>query len=398
MIIDTYGKGSITGCRFKLNQAGDNGGAIFVRRRSEISISDVYFESNLAENRGGSISVHQSIVSIGYCSFINNSVNEGYRGCIFSENIGNITITMSSFVRCSGTLGGFLASSTESETRIEDTLIANSVSTSSGGAVYTAQKSVLNAQNLTIKEANSTNGGALHIYDASEINLKDIQLLHNSATDSGGGINCWKSKIILDTGSIKDNYATQNGAGIHSEWCNIIINSITFTENQASLHGGGLYAISSHINLHNVNGVGNLAGKRGGFIFIYLNSILDSINLKMKLDYSIEDIIIKNNSRAQLKLNQFWGLSIFCHIIVTNSSSLNISHVHYQLHNPNTSWTFHNSARERLIKHNQRKIIKHPEVEYVCADSSSQVVGPAAGKKHRKTYVAKTRWYTWNLV
>ena len=374
MMIDTYGKGSITGGHFKSNQAGDNGGAIFVRRRSEISISDVYFEFNLAENRGGSISVQQSIVFIGYCSFIDNSVNGGYGGCIFSENIGNITITMSSFVRCSGTAGGFLASSTESETRIENTLIANSVSLSSGGAVYTTQRSVLNAENVTINGAQSTNGGALHINDASEIYLKATRLLHNTAAESGGGINCWRSKLILDTGSIKNNYASHNGAGIHSEWCNIIINNIAFTENQASLHGGGLYAISSHINLHNVNGVGNLAGKRGGFMFIYLNSILDSINLKMEIDYSIEDIIIKNNSRAQLKLNQFWGLGIFCHIVVTISSSLSISHVHYPLYNPDTSWAFNNSARERLIT------IKHPELDYVCADNSSQVVGLAVGK------------------
>ena len=378
MIIDTYGKGSITGCHFKSNQAGDNGGAIFVRRRSEISISDVYFESNLAENRGGSISVQQSIVFIGYCSFIDNSVNGGYGGCIFSENIGNVTIKKSSFVRCSGTLGGFLASSTESETRIEDTLIANSVSTSSGGAVYTTQRSVLNAQNLTIKRTTSTNGGALHINDASEINLKDTQLLNNSAAESGGGINCWRSKIILDTGYVKVNYAAQNGAGIYSEWCNIIMNNITFTENQASSHGGGLYAISSDINLHNVNGVANLAERGGGLIFVSLNSILDSINLKMELNYSIEDIIITNNSKAQLKLNQFWGLSIFCHIVVANSSSLNISHVHYPLYNPNTSWAFNNSARERFIT------IKHRELEYVCVDTTSQVVGPGAGNKQKE--------------
>ena len=79
-MLQTYSNGKIQRCHFVSNQASDNGGAIYISRRSTLNVDNSTFTANKARNIGGSLLVQHSQVHIEKCQFYQDSVSQAYGG------------------------------------------------------------------------------------------------------------------------------------------------------------------------------------------------------------------------------------------------------------------------------------------------------------------------------
>ena len=366
MMVQTYSNATISSCYFTSNQASSDGGAIYITRRCFVKINYSSFQFNQAGNSGGSIFVHYSKSQIESCTFENDSAIIGQGGSICVENVGNVTITATSFSHCKAFAGGSIAVKTEGILILHCLYIYESFSNNSGGGLFVSHKSLLDATNLTISGSHSELGAGITVSDSNRINLRQSNLLNNTALQSGGAIRCQQGTIVLDEGMIRGNTATGNGGALSAEQCDVTIDNITFLENRALNCGGGLFSKSSSTNIHNSKGIQNIAGNVGGFILITKHSNLIShyLTIEGNVARSIGNTIsIANSSVVEMEHTNILGFLSMeqCLFTVTEVSNLTIT----SMYPMNNSSTTNNRITEG----------KH----LVCIDSRSQVWGLETG-------------------
>ena len=299
-MVETYSNVTITDCSFTKNQASDDGGAIYCRRRSQLIIRDSYLQANNAWNNGGAILVQHSLAIISFSTFKNDISIMGHGGSIAAEHVGNVTIDNCSFINCTAANGGSVSVKTESFIIANKSLFDNSFSNSSGGSLYIS-KSILRNFNLVIKSSQSDLGGGIFVSDSSEITMKEFHLIRNKAEKSGGTVYC--SEIIFEEGKVELSDANLAGGAVFSEHCQVTFDSVTFANNTAGISGGAIHSESSTVDIHNCKAEDNVAGGKGKFAMISSKS-------KFKTNY-LTLIDVKRNA-----------------VVITNSSSAELRHVH----------------------------------------------------------------------
>ena len=302
---------------------------------------------------GGSVVVHTSYINISCCNFENESVVLGYGGSVCAIDIGNVSIQHSSFRRCSAAYGGSLSVMSESILSIEHSLISESLSNRTAGAVFVNHESTLTSTNISIL---------------------------NCSSASGGGISCRKSIINLDIGMLSNNRALLSyGGGFMLEKCEAIINNFTFASNTEVQHGGGLYTESTPIEMHNIKSYQNIARQMGGFMLI-TKSTVKGQNLEFSENHASagSNIVIVENSVADFKhlhsKRRKFSDSL-CPIVVQRSSNMTIT----SLYHTNSSSDADDSVR------NNKTV--DPDL-HVCNDSTSFVGGMLTSGMCEASYIS----------
>ena len=375
-MLQTYSNGTIERCHFVSNEASDDGGAIYVSRRSILNVASSTFTANKARNSGGSILVQHSQVHIEKCQFHKESVSEAYGGSIAVQTVGDITVKETTFRQCEAPLGGSYALVAESVIKIENSVLSQSFSSSSGGGIMLDYKSVLTARNLTIKNGKSTKGGGIAIADSSEVSAEGIYMSENRASESGGGVYCEESSFVLNAGNIIHNDAEKNGGGIYLELCCGVFDDITFIGNTALLRGAAICGESSSIELFNSEIKVNNVSKTEGMTTASYHSQLWSKNLKLHFmgPYgNFSDIIqVMNHSEGEMHHTQIQmdNASIYCPITVTLESHLALTSLYLDYVNMTT-------VEDKVNVNGSSK----EGVKSVCEDNTSQVSGIEAGQR-----------------
>ena len=259
---------------------------------------------------------------------------------------------------------------------IKNSVISQSVSSSSGGGIILDYKSVFTARNLTIKNSKSTKGGGIAIVDSSKVSAEGIFMSGNRASESGGGVYYKESNFVLDTGNIMNNNAEKNGGGIYLELCHGVFDYITFNGNVAPLRGAAICGESSSIELFNIETKANNVSKTGGMITANYHSKLWSKNLKLQFmgpDGHFSDIIrVMNHSEGEMYHTQIQldNVSIYCPITVTLESRLALTSLYLDYVNMTT-------VEDEVNVNNSSETGVKP----VCEDNTSQVSGIEAGQK-----------------
>ncbi|MGL5020034.1 MAG: choice-of-anchor Q domain-containing protein, partial [Luteolibacter sp.] len=206
---------TVDSCHFVGNRAKLDGGAIFLRSTSTLTIRKSTFVGNSAGVEGGAVRADR-IIEILRSTFTGNSAMEG--GAIFKYNVG----VTSSFREVNFT----------GNTALKD-----------GGAVYLVQFSpsiLLDRCTVADNSAGFDGGG---IYSRGMISVKNSTLSGNSSGRDGGGI-YGSGSTGVENSTIATNSATRWGGGLFSDSFNLITQNVTIVANAAGAGGGGVYGNS----------------------------------------------------------------------------------------------------------------------------------------------------------
>ncbi|MFC1751188.1 beta strand repeat-containing protein, partial [Pseudomonadota bacterium] len=218
-----------------INQA-DRGAGIYAAYISgALSISNVTFDSNETDYRGGAVYIDNAdnyVATISDSVFTGNKSNEG--GAIGNSNSDQTTLI--------------------TNTNFTNNLAAN--------------------DRTTYSSSTTGDGGAIFVY-ASTVSVSGGTFTGNKAFDYGGVYNIESGgNIIINGGSYSSNEATSNNGGAlyASNGNSVSISNATFNLNTAPAGYGGAFYIAQNpggTTIDNTNITNNSSLKSGGGFYIY---------------------------------------------------------------------------------------------------------------------------------
>ena len=305
-----YGYLTINGCIFTSNKANinggaNNGGAIYNKANSYVSISHSTFSYNYATNNGGVI-FNYGHLSVKDSTFSSNSVSlDG--GAIYNNMGYTLSITDCNFTNNKALYGGVLYNSRESPLVITGCKFTGNTAKLDGGAiqnfdsgslsvknsVFTSNRayggaaihntSNLNVINCTFTSNHATYGAAIDNVDTSKVysfHIFNSRFYGNSATDGGCIFNYVAGPLCITGCNFTNNIASRDGGAIVTGGT-LTVTGSSFTGNHA-IYGGAIYnnnGITLTINSSNFvsNKASNIGGaiyKNGGNLGIYTSKFI----------------------------------------------------------------------------------------------------------------------------
>ncbi len=317
------GIATITDCTFTSNiaasmtstSAASYGGAIYVERKSSLTIDNSTFKQNTARSEGGAIYAGgTSTVKISDSDFTKNLIEDnGKHGGAISIHSVNLDVTSTKFTSNvaqaqAGALYISYSSSYDqnSSVSLKDSTFTGNSTGGLGGAIYvtkqtvTEEKRILNASNTEFSKNSASQGGAIYFVSGTTAYMTDITFTKNSALEGyGGAIEISGGIVEIDTATFTDNTSVGSGAGIALiSQAELTLNAITATNNATEASGGFIYGENCTLNMYNsqiktnsaennaggialyagaagniynCEFIGNTAGGNGGGIFLYTN-------------------------------------------------------------------------------------------------------------------------------
>lgn len=229
-----------TGASETADDTDDGGGAIMMYDESNTTITGSVFQKNESGTFGGAISTRSGASSDKSSLKVENSVFEGNkaakRGGAINATVG-ATIQNSQFTANESANGGAIYNHAAVITVKDSTFTGNKAGTN-GGAIFNANKAVLNLEGNNTFADNTANGVANDIYNDGILNI-------NSGTTTlaggiaGAGALQVKGSAALNLGQSTaqaDSITLDNGASLAVEFANnamgnLKANTITIGEN-----------------------------------------------------------------------------------------------------------------------------------------------------------------------
>ena len=241
-MLQTFSHANITRCRFRLNYASGEGGAIYVATKSELKVFDSEFTMNRAKN-GGSIAVFMGNSLIESCSFITeNASKDG--GCIHLKS-ANVTVKQSNLSGCkSGKWGGSVYVFQHSTLGLETVMINNSYSTQTTGAIYVTSESELFMTDSVLTGSGSELSGRIWCRVASKMYLDSVSISYCPSTSLYGCVFTYSCTFTMNNITITN---TDHAITGQKSTMNIY-NTIALNDTAAFLYAG-----SSDVTLWNLN-------------------------------------------------------------------------------------------------------------------------------------------------
>ena len=265
---------------FIQNTSSSNGGAIFTNAKA--LITDTVFEKNEA-NDGGAIADHQKAdITINNGRFLQNHAKGedlGGGGALFNYQ-GTITIDRSLFdansalgegggaIENTGTLHLFNSILRNNEALFHSSSsLPDNTSYGFGGAMLLIKGSsnILENIRFTNNTANIS-GGAIYNDVESDLTIEDSSFIQNEALNKYGGAIINEGFLNIKRSLISQNKAKLLGGGISTSTAEATLTDTTIQDNNSSKNGGGLYNSpkSKQMNLYNCKILSNNAKEYGG--------------------------------------------------------------------------------------------------------------------------------------
>ena len=266
-------KGRMQHCILEKNRA-NSGGAMSIARRSKIKImeSDI-LANNASLHEGGGIWIKEesSITLINVTLDENSAAKYGGSISMSHSNLiaRNMTIQNGSCAMNKGCGGGGIRANDGSQLRIFDSTFLNN-SASYGGSL-SFKKASVHVRRSDFNDSHVTaRGGALNVEVGSTLVLKQSKIKGNAANLTGGGIRCRSANVTMHRGHLLDNKADKHGGGIiASDACTVMMNGTVVRRNRAKRYGGGLcLKLKTVTNLADIIFEGNTAEANGGAIYV----------------------------------------------------------------------------------------------------------------------------------
>ena len=258
------------------------GGAIYLDRRSEMTVTDSTFNGNTAQLEGGALYASgESKLTVKNCT-IDGSISEKHGGAITVRSsyfdMENSTVTNSQCANNGGAIYVSYNSNREMNSKVNITgctISDNSTTGGYGGAIYATKRTLENEHPvLTIKDTDFNNNsaisgaGALYMASKLEAYLKNVNFSGNTAVDGKGGVLYTSGGILeYDTGNLVGNSSSGNGGALDIEGSAVVVlNNLTATNNSGA-GGGFMYTKGATVTLYNSVLNNNIASGSGGAIY-----------------------------------------------------------------------------------------------------------------------------------
>jgi hypothetical protein len=181
----------IDSCLFELNDAGDNpgnGGAIHMTGMGDITVSNSYFDSNIAAGTGGALWNGSGVMTIEATGIIDNVAGTGAGGVYNTTgevNILNSTIARNMVSTVSG-IGGGIQNLPDGTVTVMSSTISENISFRAGGAIY--NEGMLEIINSTLynNQSDTLSGGVVQIGGSASINMTGSILAGNTSASGYG--------------------------------------------------------------------------------------------------------------------------------------------------------------------------------------------------------------------
>ena len=218
-------------------QAHQLGGAILMQNSSIARITDSHFESNLANEEGGVLSIFESEVHLQHSSALNNT--------------GKIT-------------GGLVAGKDSSSVRIANSSIEGSSAEYGGVLYFHANSSVEFTDSHFLKNTAKRSGGAVCIDNGTLV----IHRTHfeDGVSDNGGYVDALRTSVEISNSSFERGIAYNGGGCVFAEAnCDVLVRDTRFSSSAAGAGGAALYISGSRLMVQNSDFISNAArGTAGG--------------------------------------------------------------------------------------------------------------------------------------
>ncbi len=215
---------------------------------SSPTIVDVVFEDFALDGlNGGGVFIRNSTASFDSCVFQNNS---GESGAHIYMNMGNVTITNSTFTNgVAANQGGAIYVDSGSIT-LESVLLEENESYSNGGAISLNSRASLELESSELNDNHSEYGYGAGIYTwgSNNVNIESSTFYGNYPTEytsgyGGGGLYMASGTLNVTDSSFDANYAYY-GAAMMLYGTTATLENTTFSSNYA-YYGGAMYIGSS---------------------------------------------------------------------------------------------------------------------------------------------------------
>ena len=283
----------VSSCDFISNTAESDGGAVYVGRKSTVTIDDVLFEGNSGTEGGALYVTGESTVDVSETKFLSNNtdVKDGCGGAITVRS-SKLNISTSEFDKNSANKNGgaiyvsYIGTSKfNSVVNITDSAFNENSAKKYGGAIYSTvhdvekPENVINGQKTEFKKNAGLKGGALYLTAGSMTYFENIIFEGNTNTTvtdedeedyNGGAVYLSESIFELNGATFKGNSAKYNGGGLGAySGSTAILNKVTAIENTAVHAGGFAYNSGSTINIYNSNLKKNSSEETGGALSLH---------------------------------------------------------------------------------------------------------------------------------
>jgi len=261
------------------------GGAVYVERKSVLTVTDSVFKNNSAKTEGGAIYAGgSSTLSITGSKFNYNAISpKGTHGGAISIHSVTLDLTDTTFtgntaIAQAGALYISYSSALDrnSEVTINGGSFTGNTTEGFGGAIYatkqtvTEEKRVLTVNGTTFSKNVASEGGAITFSGKSTAYMTDCTFSKNETTEGlGGAIYNSSGTVELDTATFTGNSAVSSGGAVAQTGGSMVLYNIT-AKNNASGHAGGFfYGDSSALTVYDSLLEGNTSVSNGGAVALY---------------------------------------------------------------------------------------------------------------------------------
>ena len=231
---------------------------------SNITLNNSIFSNSIFQSNGG-IYVSESVLVIEGCSFLNNTVRNGYSGTVYAY-YSTVTIKSTEFINNSASNGGAV-NTYDSYILIEDSMFIGNKAGSNGGVFYAQRRSIFIANSTFSDNLAEYFGGVINAGDNITITITSSTFNSNRANARDGGILfAYSSNMTISNSTFTNNTAGEHGGAVKCNECNVTFAYNVFQINRAGREGGAVstWRCSMKVNHDSFNS--NIANEDGGAI------------------------------------------------------------------------------------------------------------------------------------
>ena len=356
---------TITNSVFDRNTAQTHGGVLSSSTHSIVIIVQCQFHSNKALRQGGVVAAnYHTIVIIHDSEFYNNEAHE-FGGAINIVFHCQLIVVNSQFNESTALAGGVLYMALHSEASVSGSNFHNNSAYEFGGVFHLEDSSSISIKADQFLNSRAKNGGVVASLRQCTVYIID-SIVFDATAEFGGAVNMFDHCIVIVEGSQFSRCEASKSGGVIKALVlsGLRIRDSRFDSNKANIDGGVILVGNySFVSINNSSQFDGNEAQRGGVIHIQTHSVAElsdsefsgnlaqsggAVNINTGSELSLRRMQINNNSASfvggALTINPMSGTIIEDSAFVGNRAyvggTLIIFQSNFTIHNSKISQTF----------------------------------------------------------